>query len=403
MMSSKSIYLVKLQPLDLFFFGKEKWSLLGNRTDYYLQSNYLPQQTAVLGLLRYTLLLNRGWLNPAEHKKKDEARKLIGPQSFAAQGVINQEFGLIDSISPLFIKKGRVSLFPCPKDLGLDVFLAEGKTIFDQADPNIGHAQKQLDYIPLIPNYDPKQGTLEKLIASDGKLYSYKYDKEKGPDGVFEEVIKPGNQKDYENKANQQGKILRAYYKQQFFRLRAGYTFACYVTLDEQQEVGGKKLELEGKSFNVAFGGERSPFTISFSKPDSVSTEGAPNTVFSHYKSSMPKTFPYKMVLLSDAYLPQEEYRKADFTIAETTSFRNLETNVEETTHYSNLKRKSATSSMKFTRISKRFELIEKGAVLYFEKKEAVKNMADALREEAHFRKIGYNQFRIINNTDINL
>ena len=57
-------YIVKLTPHDKFFFGgeknfgqKEKKDDDTSITNYFVKSNYFPQQTGVLGFVRHQLLL----------------------------------------------------------------------------------------------------------------------------------------------------------------------------------------------------------------------------------------------------------------------------------------------------------------------------------------------------------
>ena len=54
--------LIKLTPLDAFFFGDENTFGMDN-TSYYVRSRKLPQQTSLLGLLRYELLKKKGFIS----------------------------------------------------------------------------------------------------------------------------------------------------------------------------------------------------------------------------------------------------------------------------------------------------------------------------------------------------
>lgn len=48
-------YLIKLTPLDKFFFGQKK-TFGDDNVNYVVYSSFFPQQTALLGLLRYQVL-----------------------------------------------------------------------------------------------------------------------------------------------------------------------------------------------------------------------------------------------------------------------------------------------------------------------------------------------------------
>ncbi|MCK6695510.1 MAG: hypothetical protein L6Q97_25830, partial [Thermoanaerobaculia bacterium] len=110
--------LITFHPADYYFFGGEETfdvdTVPGVR-NYLVRSNRLPQQTAIVGLLRHILFLNN---------------RNIGASSFQAdwQADNPQEFGDLIRISPLFLQFGkgqnRHFLIPAPK-----VFLAGGSEI----------------------------------------------------------------------------------------------------------------------------------------------------------------------------------------------------------------------------------------------------------------------------------
>lgn len=49
-------YLITLTPMDWFFFGGERTLDDGKSADYISHSNKFPQQSALLGMIRYQLL-----------------------------------------------------------------------------------------------------------------------------------------------------------------------------------------------------------------------------------------------------------------------------------------------------------------------------------------------------------
>ncbi|RME92911.1 MAG: hypothetical protein D6772_16415, partial [Bacteroidetes bacterium] len=103
--------LLTLRPTDYYFFGGEQTfdDSQGTR-NYYVRSRHLPQQTAVVGLLRHMLLL---------------AGADFGPSSFDPDfsadttGRSHQTFGRLHSVSPLFLQYKTAStrnfLLPAPK------------------------------------------------------------------------------------------------------------------------------------------------------------------------------------------------------------------------------------------------------------------------------------------------
>lgn len=97
---------IKLTPITPYFFGKEPFHQLGNKTDYYQTSLDSPQQTTLLGLLRHKILrdnkidLNKlAPKNPSNLKVED----LIGKRSFQVNDNNFNCFGKIHSISPCYI------------------------------------------------------------------------------------------------------------------------------------------------------------------------------------------------------------------------------------------------------------------------------------------------------------
>ena len=103
-------YLVELTPVGNYFFGSERTFNSTDKatnesriTNYLVRSRMYPQQTSLLGLIRYVLLLKNGKLNGTIEEKA----KLIGQKSFQGmEAASNVKWGIINTISPLFLKNG---------------------------------------------------------------------------------------------------------------------------------------------------------------------------------------------------------------------------------------------------------------------------------------------------------
>ena len=94
-----------MTPVDSFFFGGEKHDN-NEKANYFVEFNCYPQQTTILGFLRYLLLIENDLIGTDEIKTKGEP--IIGKESFDYTNT-NQSFGRIKSISPLyFLLKGDV-------------------------------------------------------------------------------------------------------------------------------------------------------------------------------------------------------------------------------------------------------------------------------------------------------
>ena len=111
-----STYLVRMTPLEPFTFGGEKGFRFESQDvekgrnntaniSYYQTSRELPEQTTIIGMLRYLILRHNGVAKDFCKYTNDDKQKiheLIGESSFSFQ---NREFlmGKLKSVSPVFI------------------------------------------------------------------------------------------------------------------------------------------------------------------------------------------------------------------------------------------------------------------------------------------------------------
>ena len=112
-------YLVKLSPLEPYFFGGERNFDFGQvsrkmKQSYFIRSQETPAQTTLLGALRYAVLYANDALirDFADAAQKSHAAELVGPKSFSFDE--RCDFGWIRSISPLFILEDGHYLVPAP-------------------------------------------------------------------------------------------------------------------------------------------------------------------------------------------------------------------------------------------------------------------------------------------------
>lgn len=144
--TAMSKYLVKLTPLGKFFFGGDMSFKSGrekedeNYVSYIIHSSTMPQQTSLLGMLRFLLLssneelFDKAGQHIIEDKTgqdiiKNEVKKLIGERSFSvdSKAHVSKDFGYIKSLGPCFLynKKEDKAYYPSAKDQGLEVSFAE--------------------------------------------------------------------------------------------------------------------------------------------------------------------------------------------------------------------------------------------------------------------------------------
>ena len=73
-------YLIKLKPLEPYFFGGERTFGFGNKTKqkqpYYIVSEYTPSQPTLFGTLRYIVLAQNNALIEQSDNDQEKSKKL---------------------------------------------------------------------------------------------------------------------------------------------------------------------------------------------------------------------------------------------------------------------------------------------------------------------------------------
>ena len=362
-------YLIKLKPLDTFFFSQEnkyRKKLKNGKTmteaDYFQRSAYFPQQTTVFGMLRYYILLMNDQIPITDDNK---AKKLIGSNSFDI-GNSDPSFGKINSISEIFIiDKDNKKYYKNPKDIVIKddkiEYLNREKAVFKT---NLSNDMQ------FMKNYIEKEGLSEFLYHSDDDFmamdYDNDYDKKKNPkfpNGIFIEKEQVGITKNTKG-----GTLENAFYKQVFYSLLDGYSFAFFAELED---------DLQVEDGFVSMGAEKNPFKITFEKLDKIEV----------IDISINKNNP-KIVLLSDAYLSNYDKNDFQFAISSTKTFRFLKTEVKQGNKYYS----SNPLKKKEIKRSDKYNLLEKGSVFYFKDNNQMDTFSNKLNSETNFIQIGYNQ-----------
>jgi len=367
-------YLLKIKPVEHFFFGVEKVGNLGNRKTYYLETTEFPQQTSILGLLRYILLLKEEKLSK-DFSSDHDVIKLIGSDSFP--GNPKTGYGKIKTLSPVFIvDSSNTAYFARPQDWGYQFIKKDVgcKVCY-------GSDNTKLDFMPFLDGYKAKDGIEQYLISSKGESIPLWYDTETGK-GVLRKKAKAGNQKMperfLEKSACEKEKAdakNEAYYKQEFLYMDNKYSYACVVEINID--------DLQDFKTVLPFGGERSSFAISFELlKDAISVD-------QYYFSLQPQNDYLKIELLSDAYVEQSILDHAIFAVCDTIGFRNLKTKTS-TKSYSRISSKASDHSAKF---SIQLQLLKRGSVLFFDSVEMLQQAEEKLKNDT-FTTIGYNKYR---------
>ncbi len=367
-------YRVILKPIEHFFFGVEKVGNLGNRKTYYLETAEFPQQTSILGLLRYMILMKNEKLEGNISSDKSII-DLIGSESFPGNPITG--YGLINEISPVFIYniKSQIAYFPRPLDW--EYHYSEKR---DEGRVCYGIKEEPIDLIPYLDGYDAKKEEEQFLISSKGESIPLWYDKEKNQ-GILRKQVKAGTQKNPErfipDSAEDKKSEARneAYYKQEFLYMDHKYSYACIADI-EDEGLGSYKTVLP-------FGGERSSFAVSFELLDNA------ESLNECYLNLQPQNDCLKIELLSDSYLNQDILRLTCFAICGTSGFRNLRTKTT-TENHSRISEIEADNCAQF---SSRLQLLKRGSVLFFDSIEQLQEAEKMFINEA-FTKIGYNKYR---------
>ena len=260
-------YLVTLKPLEPFLFGgNQTFGTLGDKEagSYLVTSRQFPQQTAVLGMVRKSLMTQAGLLTRKrrgewvdKHKKVD-AINLVGYEKFSMREKELQDFGTIEKLSPIFL-------------------MQKAKRYIKKADID-SH-----DYEDgVLKGYNPKEDIYDNFVAVDGT------EKLKSED-IFNEVNQTGNKKGGED---------NSLFKKTSYTLKDGFCFAFYIELDTAL-----------KSAMVSLGADRSAFMMEV-KEDNATLDYADSKGY--------------LTLLSDALITIDTKNNCDFAITSELSHRNL-------------------------------------------------------------------------------
>lgn len=264
-MSNKTVF-IKLTPESLFFFGGEQ----GITANYYLKGNFIPQQTALLGLLRHQILIQNNLLEDNLIKNDSESIKWIGVASFDYK-ITSQQFGKIDNISPCYLVVEGIKYLPFMQDY-LKMIESSGDNLY-------------------FPKHDPKKhysavwkSTEHDLLISENDLY------------IEEERI--GVDKNYAGKTQS-----NSFFKQVWLRMakNKNVSFAFYATI-------ANDVVLDDAI--VTFGKESAPFRMEVQTQDVSKFNDIPDA--------------NAILLTSDAFCDIDLGEQCIISVSNVIQFRNL-------------------------------------------------------------------------------
>jgi CRISPR-associated protein Cmr3 len=352
--TNQTSYFVEIIPTGYYFFGGERTFQTVEKdkygdliTNYFAESNNLPQQTAVLGMLRYTLLALYDKLMDIQSEKDIT----VGDCNFDFK--YDEPYGLIDSISPvvLFIKSTKSILTPAGFDCQKYPDQKDKDILNDVAfkympAPMPAYVKGLIKTAPIIDGFEYKEDINQLWVDNTGNKYLEK--------DIFKSITKVGVDK---------VKPDDAFYKQTLTGLKKGFSFGVWVKFTN--DLDASKLH----NIGVSFGADQGFFKLTF-RTDVENVLVKP-------EADQPKGG--KIVFISDAWIDEKVFENIEFGITRFTDFRFINNNKKS---YYTLHDKSK---------SNRYLLLERGSVLYPKPSFNHRSLFNS-----SFYRIGYNYFKII-------
>lgn len=393
-MSNKKTYKIDLRPMDVFFFGGEQHFGEGDDANYFVRSNYFPQQSGILGMLRHQLLIQNDCI-PVKGKET-LASELIGSESYNLEGK-EIKFGAIRNISPLFISSVGELLFPeasefyiKKKDDSKELLQFDPKVFTDTNQTMIYPNQAKTSIISAGKDYLGKYELPEMLVSQSGKQFRYNTDKDfekKGNlpgNGVFVETGKPGIQK---SARKQKGQKDQGFYKQYSWSFPENVCFTFFAEID-------RDIAKNFESGRIMLGGEKSAFHMVVKEFDGKGSPFDENSKFYSGLYQRPHSSLNKIVCLSDCIVSDELTAKVAFMSNTMIDFRNSRSKVQHTTNYNRMTSAAKANTYESPTRSEKYQLLKRGSVLWVEDTH-LKSVQDLINKEQH-RTIGYNYFKTI-------
>ena len=340
-------YLVKMTPIEPYAFGTDQTfqyhgvDATGKET-YFMRSNQVPEQTTILGMLRYIVLEMEGLLNSDFHYTAEEREKMnacIGRESFRFLQKEKQDFGMIHEISPVFLMDAKDHIYI----------------------KNPYHNKSNETFVPMElseKTYRTSVGLMrlpktDKYHAKQGHASGY-YDLTDGmvcQEELFVSRILTGNRKNGYTDEKEDG-----FFKREVIELKKGFSFAVYVEAD-----------CLPKQTIAYMGQKKSAFQITATETNDPSLA---EQVRGHKAFSEQKEIWY--YALSDHVLEQNvKYER--FCMVEEKQIRNLETISQSGRYVQKLKRSD-----------RQYNLVQSGSVFH--------EMCPFGEAPENWKQIGYNQ-----------
>ncbi|MEM7374540.1 MAG: type III-B CRISPR module-associated Cmr3 family protein [Bacteroidota bacterium] len=392
-------HFVRLFPQGNYFFGNENYSDSEQRAFYFQKSRAFPQQTTLLGLIRYQLLLQNDMLVPEKGRKRiasNKAAALIGDTSFAPLSRESSEipsFGAIEAISPVLLVRNNGSQyapFPAFKDW--------------EKDENKWSVSEHTFHVPALKESPPKlRASLSKTNYLNSfpqwGAYDVKKDIEWGfrnledgsflPYGAVFETTEPqiGIYKTQKltHRQKKDRREREGFFKMHFQRMKKEYGFGFYLRLDLLRLDPLQKIQLESQAA-VIIGKERSVFRMEVEEVGNV---------LAPLPSLQPSfTSGNRIWLAGPARLDLSRvYEFCQTVVSREISFRCIQTSVRNTNNYHGKLSRQKQQASPF--LSQRYNLLDAGSLLVL-KTSLSQDEQDRFSEilaDPVFSSIGYNHY----------
>ncbi len=335
---------VTLKPVANYFFGGERTFGEGDTANYSAESNLFPQQTALLGVLRYRLLEQHHALPLSENRPL--ANALIGKRSFQMDDS-QQDFGIIRSVGPLLLKKD---------DTHYRITNEKEKLIADFSPAATLWTGAQSSVLPALKEYVPKNGYPDYLVNLRNHADKI----------LLSDVITTQEEVGI-YKTTDGGDHTDGFFKQTSCRMAKGCRFVFHV---QAAPVPFEKVDysLQPEQVMVSFGAEQKQFMCKIRPMEAEEEVVLP-------VSPEPRATDERIVLISDAWVNDDFYDYCAYAQAETTSFRTV-------TYDHDFKGPKPT----------RLNLLRKGGVLY-PREGRLRELGSYLQQWDKYRSVGFNHF----------
>ncbi len=355
-MSEYRSYLITLRPLEPFLFGGEHNFDYGTKRQtpqrYYISSEITPSATTLFGTLRYAVLAANGALvtKYGDATQIEKAAKLVGSKSFNLAEK-DQRFGVIDSISPLFLvhytEEACHRLIPLPSNhaFGKENMLFYSPCEIKTADGlQCNHCTEQL----YAKNRDIKFVQNAWMSLHDRSIFKQ--------GDIFAEHLQVGINA---HRLDSHEELDESFFKKSKLILKTAQDrFAFYASMKLTREAA----DTLSRGILVAMGQNQVPFLLEATLEENRLEEDIKKAL------TFCDCHPFYYAL-SDAYL--EEVPNG-FFLAQTKPFRYITTNLSKSEHIE-----------RFARSAKQYRLFCAGSVFYETLPEA----------SEHCKTIGLNHF----------